>query len=65
MNANNRILIHNDGDNWCVWEGSCDVEYNKPPEDAERYDTYAEADYYAQQKAQGMLNLEGGVQILK
>ena len=63
--ADNRILITNDGDYWQVWEGSCSVNYYEPPEDAVEFETYDEADHYAQECAQGMLTLEGGVQILK
>ena len=65
MNADDRILIANDGDHWRVWEGSCSVNYYEPPEDAVEFETYDEADYYAQEWAQGMIALEGGVQILK
>ena len=64
MSADNRILIFNDGDDWCVWEGSCSTNYYEAPEHAERFETYNEADHYAQEKAQGMLILEGGVQVL-
>ena len=64
MNTNNRILIAYHNEFWRVWEGSCDVNYFEPPENEIAFDTYEEADHYAQQKAQGMLNLEGGVQIL-
>ena len=64
MSADNRIIIFNDGDDWCVWEGSCSTNYYEAPEHAERFETYNEADHYAQEKAQGMLILEGGVQVL-
>ena len=64
MSADNRILIHHDGDYWRVWEGSCSVNYYEPPEDALEFESYDEADHHAQEQAQGMLILEGGVQIL-
>lgn len=72
MSADNRILIHNDGDHWYVWHGSCSYNYCEPPYDEfdnpctnlQMFDTYNEADHYAQEQAQGMLILEGGVEIL-
>ena len=64
MSADNRIIIFNDGDDWCVWEGSCSTNYHEAPEHAKRFETYDEADFYAQEQALGMLVLEGGIQML-
>ena len=64
MSVDNRILIANDGDYWRVWDALCSINYSEPPEDAVEFETYDEADHYAQECAQGTSILEGGVQIL-